>query len=282
MYWHKRPGQKYLMLWHGGVALKKIEKDAEDKLRYSYVQKARIDSKVCDLMISGCSFQTKLLKDAFWYSGEILEKGIPRCDIFFDSGRHKTIEEEVRRTYSIPAEDRIVLYAPTFRADHSIEPYRIDWGKVIPEIDRVFGGTGVTVLLRLHPNLIGKVDTSSLTCFDKVIDVTRYPDMQGLLCITDMLITDYSSSMFDIGMLRKPCVLYATDIEKYNRGYYFRFDEMPFPLARNEQELLDKIGDFSMEEYLMNLDRFYEERIGMVENGTSSKALSEWMTSHSM
>jgi CDP-glycerol glycerophosphotransferase len=258
------------------------EKDAEDKLRYSYVKKAQIDSKVCDLMISGCSFQTKLLKDAFWYSGEILEKGIPRCDIFFDSGRHKTIEEEVRRTYSIPAEDRIVLYAPTFRADHSIEPYRIDWGKVIPEIDRVFGGTGVTVLLRLHPNLIGKVDTSSLTCFDKVIDVTRYPDMQGLLCITDMLITDYSSSMFDIGMLRKPCVLYATDIEKYNRGYYFRFDEMPFPLARNEQELLDKIGDFSMEEYLMNLDRFYEERIGMVENGTSSKALSEWMTSHSM
>lgn len=282
MYWHKRPGQKYLMLWHGGVALKKIEKDAEDKLRYSYVKKAQIDSKVCDLMISGCSFQTKLLKDAFWYSGEILEKGIPRCDIFFDSGRHKTIEEEVRRTYSIPAEDRIVLYAPTFRADHSIEPYRIDWGKVIPEIDRVFGGTGVTVLLRLHPNLIGKVDTSSLTCFDKVIDVTRYPDMQGLLCITDMLITDYSSSMFDIGMLRKPCVLYATDIEKYNRGYYFRFDEMPFPLARNEQELLDKIGNFSMEEYLMNLDRFYEERIGMVENGTSSKALSEWMTSHSM
>ena len=282
MYWTKRPGQKYLMLWHGGVALKRIEKDAEDKLRYSYLKKAKIDSKVCDLMISGCRFQTRLIKESFWYSGEILEKGIPRCDIFFDTGRHKAIDEEVRRTYSIPEEDNIVLYAPTFRADHSIEPYRIDWGKVIPEIDRVFGGTGVTVLLRLHPNLIGKVDTSSLTCFDKVIDVTKYPDMQGLLCITDMLVTDYSSSMFDIGMLRKPCILYATDVEKYNRGYYFRFDEMPFPLARNEQDLLDKISGFKMEEYLKNLDRFYEERIGMVENGTSSKALSEWMTSRSL
>ena len=282
MYWTKRPGQKYLMLWHGGVALKRIEKDAEDKLRYSYLKKAKIDSKVCDLMISGCRFQTRLIKESFWYSGEILEKGIPRCDIFFDTGRHKAIDEEVRHTYSIPEEDKIVLYAPTFRADHSIEPYRIDWGKVIPEIDRVFGGTGVTVLLRLHPNLIGKVDTSSLTCFDKVIDVTKYPDMQGLLCITDMLVTDYSSSMFDIGMLRKPCILYATDVEKYNRGYYFRFDEMPFPLARNEQDLLDKISGFKMEEYLRNLDRFYEERIGMVENGTSSKALSEWMISRSL
>ena len=282
MYWTKRPGQKYLMLWHGGVALKRIEKDAEDKLRYSYLKKAKIDSKVCDLMISGCRFQTRLIKESFWYSGEILEKGIPRCDIFFNTGRHKAIDKEVRGTYSIPAEDKIVLYAPTFRADHSIEPYRIDWGKVIPEIDRVFGGTGVTVLLRLHPNLIGKVDTSSLTCFDKVIDVTKYPDMQGLLCITDMLVTDYSSSMFDIGMLRKPCILYATDVEKYNRGYYFRFDEMPFPLARNEQDLLDKISGFKMEEYLRNLDRFYEERIGMVENGTSSKALSEWMISRSL
>ena len=106
--------------------------------------------------------------------------------------------------------------------------------------------------------------------------------MQGLLCITDMLITDYSSSMFDIGMLRKPCVLYATDIEKYNRGYYFRFDEMPFPLARNEKELFERIKEFNMETYLMNLDRFYEEKIGMVENGTSSKALSEWMVSHSL
>lgn len=282
MYWTKRPGQKYLMLWHGGVALKKIEKDAEDKLRYSYLKKAKIDSRTCDLMISGCSFQTRLLRESFWYSGEILEKGIPRCDIFFDTLRHKEIDRNVRKIYSIPDSDRIILYAPTFRADRSIEPYRIDWGKAIPELDKIFGGTGITVLLRLHPNLINKVDTSSLTCYDKVVDATSYPDMQGLLCITDMLITDYSSSMFDIGMLRKPCVLYATDIEKYNRGYYFRFDEMPFPLARNEKELLERIKEFNMETYLKDLDRFYEEKIGMVENGTSSKALSEWMTSHSL
>lgn len=282
MYWTKRPGQKYLMLWHGGVALKKIEKDAEDKLRYSYLKKAKIDSKVCDLMVSGCRFQTKLLKESFWYSGEILEKGIPRCDIFFDSERHIEFEKRVRHTYSIPEGNRIVLYAPTFRADHSITPYKIDWNKIIPELDNVLGNTGVTVLIRLHPNLIGKVDTSSLTCYDNVKDATLYHDMQELLCISDMLITDYSSSMFDMGMLERPCILYATDVEKYNRGYYFRFDEMPFRLARNEDELLETIRSFTPDTYRKELKTFYDSHIGMFENGTSSKSLSEWMTAHSI
>ena len=66
IFWHKRKGQKYIMMWHGGVALKKIEKDAEDKLSYSYIKRAQADSRVCDLMISGCRAQTKLLEEKFW------------------------------------------------------------------------------------------------------------------------------------------------------------------------------------------------------------------------
>lgn len=282
IYWHKRPGQKYLMLWHGGVALKKIEKDVESKLGYTYVSKAKADSKVCDLMISGCRFQTELLKEKFWYSGEILECGIPRCDIFFDKKQHKIIEDKVRKYYSIPSGNMLVLYAPTFRRDHSISAYRIGWDTIIPELKKVFNNHEVTVLVRLHPNLIGKVDTTSLVSYNNVIDATRYHDMQELLCITDMLITDYSSSMFDIGMLRKPCFLYATDVEKYDRGYYFKFDELPFPLARNESELLAAICNFNPEDYKKELNTFLDTKIGMFENGTSSKSLCEWMKAHSI
>ena len=189
-------------------------------------------------------------------------------------------DRRVRNTYSIPESDRIILYAPTFRADHSIEPYRISWNKVIPELEKTFKGSGITVLVRLHPVLIGKVDTSSLLCCRNVIDATSYHDMQELMCVASMLITDYSSSMFDFGMLGKPCFLYATDIEKYNRGYYFRFDEMPFPLGRNEDELLENIRNFDPEEYGRDIERFFDDKIGMVENGTSSKALSGWMKAH--
>lgn len=280
IYWRKRPGQKYLMLWHGGVALKKIEKDAESKLGYSYIRKAKIDSRVCDLMISGCRFQTSLLRNSFWYSGEILEKGIPRCDIFFDKDRHKDIDRDVRKFYSIPESNAIVLYAPTFRRNHSIDPYRIDWNRIIPELKKALDTDNLTVLVRLHPNLIGKVDTSELVAYDNVIDATEWHDMQGLLCITDLLITDYSSSMFDMAMLKRPCLLYATDVEKYDRGYYFRFDELPFPLARNQQELIENLNNFDLKGYQSDIERFNEKEIGFFEDGNASKSVAEWITRH--
>lgn len=280
IYWHKRKGQKYVMLWHGGVALKRIEKDAESQLSYSYLKKAKIDSKVCDLMVSGCRFQTSLLKEKFWYDGEILERGIPRNDVFFDKARHPEMRERICRKYGISPDSRIVLYAPTFRRDKSIEPYRIDWSRVVPELRKIYGSEKVSVLLRLHPNLIGQADASSLVNDESVIDVTRYHDMQELLCVSDLLITDYSSSMFDITMLKKPCMLYATDIEKYNRGYYFDFAELPFPLARNEEELIGNIRTFDSAAYDESVESFFEKHIGLCEDGNASKAIAGWLTQH--
>jgi CDP-glycerol glycerophosphotransferase len=280
IYWHKRKGQKYVMLWHGGVALKRIEKDAEAQLSYSYLKKAKIDSKVCDLMVSGCRFQTSLLKEKFWYDGEILERGIPRNDVFFDKARHPEMKERICHKYGISPDSRIVLYAPTFRRDKSIEPYRIDWSRVVPELRKIYGTEKISILLRLHPNLIGKADASSLINDESVIDVTRYHDMQELLCVSDLLITDYSSSMFDITMLKKPCMLYATDIEKYNRGYYFDFAELPFPLARNEEELIGNIRTFDSAAYDESVESFFEKHIGLCEDGNASKAIAGWLTRH--
>lgn len=280
IYWNKRPGQKYIMLWHGGVALKKIEKDAEGQLSYSYLKKAKRDSKICDLMVSGCRFQTYLLKEKFWYSGEILEKGIPRNDVFFDKPRHAQMKEEICLKYGISPQSRIILYAPTFRTNKSIEPYRINWSNVVAELRKAFGTEEVRVLLRLHPNLIGKADTSSLINDSSVTDVTRYHDMQELLCISDMLITDYSSSMFDITMLKKPCLLYATDIEKYDRGYYFDFSELPFPLARNEEELIRSIRTFDGAAYEKAVAMFFDKHIGLCEDGNASRAIAGWLTRH--
>lgn len=275
-YWHKRPEQKYLMLWHGGAALKRVERDVESKLGFSYVQKAKRDSKVCDLMISGCRANTELIKRSFWYSGEILEEGIPRNDIFFDTEAHARLRERITKQYNLAAESRIVLYAPTFRRSGSIEPYRIDWQRVIPTLEKMLGGS-VTVFLRLHPNLIGKTDTSELRNHPAVIDLTRYPDMQELMCVSDLLVTDYSSSMFDYAMLRRPCVLFATDLEEYDRGYYYDFSELPFPLARNNEQLISLITGFDHERYHQRLESFLTERLGLKERGVAAKMLAEWI-----
>lgn len=277
-YWHKRPGQKYLMLWHAGVALKRIEADVEDRLSFSYVQRAKADSRVCDLMISGCRMQTRLQQERFWYNGEILEVGIPRNDIFFAESRKRELRERIAKQYGIDPSCRIVLYAPTFRVDYSTKPYAIDWAKVMPAISRMYGGERVAVMVRMHPNLIGRVDTSSLVAFDNVWDVTRYPDMQELLTVADMLITDYSSSMFDFAMQSRPCLLYATDVDAYDRGFYFDVRELPFPLAESEDELIDVIEHFDSKEYKSRVDSFFDERVGLVERGCASEALAKWMT----
>lgn len=280
IYWHKRPSQKYLMLWHGGAALKRIERDVEDRLGFSYVQKAKRDSKVCDLMISGCRANTELIKRSFWYSGEIFETGIPRNDIFFNETLHRSIRQHIIEQYNLPSDGRIVLYAPTFRRSGTIEPYRIDWSDMIPRLERMFGGAKVTLLLRLHPNLIGKADTSSLINHPSVIDMTRYHDMQELLCVSDMLITDYSSSMFDYAMLRRPCMLYATDVAEYDRGYYYDFRELPFPLAQNSEQLINLIENFDEKEYQRDLKTFLDERLGLVERGVAAESLARWMVAH--
>lgn len=281
IYWYKRPEQQYLMLWHGGVALKKIEQDAESKLGYSYVRKAKVDSKICDLMISGCRMHTELIHNKFWYDGEVLEKGLPRNDIFFDMERHDEFRQRVCSLYNLPADRPIVLYAPTFRRNQSIEPYRINWDRVRPALAKMLGCDDVSVIVRMHPNLINKVDTSSLVAFKGVVDGTRYHDMQELLCISDILITDYSSSMFDFSMQGRLCMLYATDVEEYDRGYYFDITNLPYPLARNENELLNIVNTFDANRYSARLEAFFDKEVGLVERGVAAKALAEWIVERS-
>ena len=282
IYWKKRPGQKYLMLWHGGMALKKIEKDVEEKLGYQYPKKAKADSKVCDLMISGCGFHTTLAKEKFWYEGEILEKGLPRSDIFFNTERHADIKKRIFKEYGIKPTEKVVLYAPTFRKPATIEPYKIDWHQTIPKLEAALDTEQITVLLRLHPNMIGKSDTSSLLTSPKIKDATLYHDMQELMCACDMLITDYSSSMFDMMLLKRPCLLYATDMVKYDRGYYFNLRDLPFPLAQSQNELIENLQNFNMQKYLDNCRRFDAMHIRSVEKGEGCKALAEWIKKHSL
>ena len=281
-YWRKRKGQKYIMQWHGGVALKKVEKDAEDKFGYKYLTKAKADSKACDLMISGSGIQTDLISSAFWYDKEILEKGTPRNDIFFDTNDHSRIKADVCKIIGVPQDSKLVLYAPTFRKPVTIEPYRIDWKATTEAFRKFFGCENVTILLRLHPNLIGRADTSSLLNDPAVVDMTRYHDMAELLCISDVLITDYSSSMFDYSLLKRPCILYATDLEAYDRGYYHKFSDLPYPIAQSQEELLNVIESFDAVAYQADLEDFMTNTVRISESGEASKAQVEWMKAHSL
>ena len=182
------------------------------------------------------------------------------------------------------AESKIVLYAPTFRSIHdlSIKPYSIDWSRVKGALCKALGTERVSIIVRLHPNLMGRVDTSPLIAFEDVYDGTKYHDMQELLSASDMLITDYSSSMFDFSMMGKPCLLYAIDVAQYDRGYYFDIHNLPYPLAESEDELLEILERFDHATYSAKLKAFMEEKVGVLERGTASADIVRWMREHSI
>ena len=231
----KRKGQFYFQTWHG-FALKKIEQDAEPSLEPRYLRACKTDSAQCDAFFTGSGFMEKLYRSSFWYHGPVLRTGTPRNDVFYQD--HTALHAKVCKTLGLPEDRKLALYAPTFRADHSVDAYRID-----PELVRRKAAENLkgewTLLIRLHSNVAEQSKGLFAYDGDTLADATAYPDMQELLCAADLLITDYSSSMFDYALTGKPIVRFATDVEAYqkDRDFYFPLEELPFPLARSNQEL---------------------------------------------
>lgn len=273
-YIFKRKKQYYIQTWHG-FALKQIEKDVQDKLHWKYIANARRDSKDIDLIVSNSSFMTKIYRKSFWYHGEIAQWGDPRNDCLLINEQRGKCRGKVNQVYCIPEEKKILLYAPTFRGDKSLEPYKIDLERVKRACEKRFSD-GFIVLVRLHPNIADKSKELAFCWNEHVIDATQYPDIQELLSASDVVISDYSSLMFDFALTGKPCFQFATDIEMYkqDRNFYFPLEQLPFALAENNDELELQMLGFQWETYRKNLDQFFDF-VGMVRMGGASKICAE-------
>ena len=278
MSWRKRKGQIYIMTWHGPLALKRIEKDVHTEGRDLYNKIIDDDNKQCDLMLSCSQFTNRLIRGAMDFKGEILESGLPRNDIFYHREVFPSLKEKVYKRYGIPYELKVVLYAPTFRTDHTTDCYNIEWHKIVPALNKYFNDGNFVILYRLHPDLIVPVGVGE-DGSARIINVSEYPDIQELLCISDILITDYSSSMFEFALLKRPCFIYASDHESYDRSYYFNIKELPFPFASNSEELCEIINHFNNSKYLSLLDSFYTKEFGYYENGSACESLYHWLHS---
>lgn len=267
----KRRGQIYVQTWHGGLALKKIEKDAGEKLPESYQKIAIHDSEMADYFLSGAKWTTEMFRRAFWYNGEILEYGTPRSDIFFQDA--KSYREKVREFYALPDATRLVLYAPTFRDSRDAAAYDLDIERLLVTLERKHGGTWA-VLIRLHPN-VSKLQ-KSFEYTDRVKNGTLYDGVEDLIIAADYVITDYSSVMFDAMESGTRCVLYASDIQDYEgeRGFYFKFSELPFDLAKSNEELQEVIEKFDEERYAENVKKF-KEWVGLCDNAKASARVAE-------
>lgn len=261
----KRKGQFYIQTWHSSLRLKQIEKDVESSLPETYLEMAKQDSPKIDLLLSGCEVSTDIFKRAFWYDGEILEAGSPRNDLFFNDNHE--LKLVIKEKLGISRDKKVLLYAPTFRKDQKLHYYQIEFEKVTNTLKQKLNGDWIC-LIKLHPHLINF--SKDLTKDAPVIDVTNYDDIQELLNITDVLISDYSSLIFDYALTKRPCFLYMSDYVDYttnDRQLYFDILSLPFISAFNNEELLMEINQFNQETYEEKLNNFLA-RVGTFENGT--------------
>ena len=178
--------------------------------------------------------------------------------------------KKVRDKYALKETDFVVLYAPTYRGP-SDQPYftsRID----VDVLKRALGEKfkkDVKICFRGHYYFEKESGNSK---FDR--DFSDYPDMQELLCATDMLITDYSSSMWDYSFLYRPCFLFVPDLNDYieSRGFYTDPYSWGFPICRSNEELADKIEKFDEAEFTAAVKKNHED-FGSYEDGVATEKI---------
>ena len=259
-----RPGQMVLETWHGGGAYKRVgghRIDVNAREQQHAVEKM---NKITLFLSSSKAFTNYVIRDAYQYHGEVLECGLPRNDELLSPAPAGDIREKL----GICADTNVLLYAPTFRKSHTLDLYDVDFTRLKESLETRFGGEWV-ILLRMHYYLSDRVKSIDLPF---VKDVTAYPDMQELLRASDVLLTDYSSCMWDFSLMRRPCFLYARDIAAYRgeRDFYTPIESWPFPLSSNNDELASVIADFDEDTYRAAVDRHHTQ-LGSTESGTAAK-----------
>jgi CDP-glycerol glycerophosphotransferase len=255
-YFLKKRGCTYLQTWHG-TPLKRIGFDiAHPAFRDSRRALHSLERDVArwDYLISPNRFSTEILRNALRYRGPVMEIGYPRNDLLLSphAGR---LREETRQRLGIGDGVRAVLYAPTWRDDDAFSLH-LDLESVVKAL-----GEGWVILLRVHPDV---ADTFALPDMRQVIDVTRQPDIRELYLAADVLLTDYSSAMFDFAVTGKPMLFFTYDLSFYRdrlRGFYFDFEaEAPGPLLPTSDDVVACLLDLEQvtARYAAAYERFVE------------------------
>lgn len=274
-YIRKRKGQYYIQLWHGGIALKRIEGDCEALLGRTYIRRAKRDSKDTDLFVSNSTFCTQMYRRAFWAQCEIAEYGSPRNDKFVQQAKQKMDVWEKKVSSGTDRQQdkkpRIAVYAPTYRTGHK-NYCAFDTEKLKEALCARFGGTW-RILVRLHPLV---AESNTINNMSDIEDISCMPDLYKILYNADILITDYSNTMFEFAITGKPVFLYAEDLEEYQRerGLYFPFDSLPFPKADTKEKLYQEVLMYDAGQYKEKLREFYN-LVGLKEEGRAAELVAE-------
>lgn len=269
----KKKNQIYINTWHGSFGIKKMYYDMKDfnpSPFWEYFFKKEVVD--IDYMLASSSWEENIYRSGINFKGKTLKVGNPRNDLFFKD--YYEIKKKVCKFYNLELDTKILLYAPSFREKFDKNKYELDYSNLKAKFEDKFGGDWI-IFSRFHINEHKYLNQFK---FNSYIDVSKYPDMQELLVSSDVLISDYSSCMFDFMLLKRPCFVYANDIDEFEaqRGLHYSLDETPFKIAKNNDELMKNIQEFNKEEYMENCKEFIKQK-EVVFDGLASKKVVEFI-----
>lgn len=240
--WLPRPHQRVLQTWHGTM-LKRLALDRDGVGLRTRVA-VRRESRRWNVLLAQNEYAAEIFRRAYAFRGEVWVEGYPRNDALVESaheGSGALNRGQLRARLGIRPEQRAVLYAPTWRDDATEMVDYLDLPG-LPAALAALPGEHV-VLVRGHSRTLrhGRdLDAEGL------IDVTTYPDMTDLLAAADVVITDYSSLMFDLTGIDTPLLLFTPDLARYDRelrGFYFDLiAEAPVPVLQSRDEVLAELA----------------------------------------
>ncbi len=273
-YFPIRKSQIVLNTWHGGGALKKVgllNKNISSYEKYFFkIQEKKYSAYSCDSRLA----EYNLFRKGFGYTGEILRYGLPRNAVLFSN--NETIKKKVLDQLQINSSSIILLYAPTYRGN--AQNAKFDTRNLSPDFDRISKalfekyGKPIVVLFRGHHEFKNGIS------IPKLVNVTEYRDMQELIMASDIMITDYSSCMWDMAITKKPVFLYTPDVEDYSvdPGFFIDYHKLPFTFCKTNDELIKEMESFDLEDYMKRIDAYFE-MMGSYENSDSLKSTCEWI-----
>lgn len=281
----KRKQTKYIQTWHGtplkklALDMESIHMDGESSLE-EYKEKFRENSHTWDYLISQNRFSTEVFTRCFDFHKTMLEYGYPRNDVLFS----KNTEEQIiklKMEYGIPTDKKVILYAPTWRDNEFYGNNRYKFNQAL-DYDRLKDALSeeYVLLVKCHYLVQDAIDWTPYEGF--VYSFDSKIDIADLYLISDYMITDYSSVMFDFSILKRPMFFFAYDLKEYKdelRGFYFDYlSEVPGPISQTTDELVSHILNYKVDEWNEKYAAF-SDKFNTFDQGNAAKQVVELIQS---
>ena len=196
---------------------------------------------------------------------KVVATGVPRTDIFFDKAYKEKVTKEFYEKYPKLKDKKILLFAPTFRGNGKNSGY---YPTELFDVNALYEALGeeYAIIVKHHP-FVHNRNTIDPKYQDYIIDLSTNSELNDLLFITDLLVTDYSSVVFEASLLEIPMLFYGFDLEQYiaTRGFYYEFETfVPGKIVYHFDELIEAVkkGDFESEKIAPFRDRFFDGKGG--------------------